>query len=137
MHLLDVLIAASLFAAVCVSLPAAFAGAARSNLAAADTTWTTVLAAEKVEQLRSELMNEPAALESFDLLDANGRSVEETESEPAYRRFWRLEPLAWAPDQTTVITVVVAPYRRSSSYDVDARVTGATRLVTLRTRRTP
>ncbi len=136
MHLLDVLVAASLLATVCVSLPVAFAGAARSNLAAADTTWTTVLAAEKVEQLRSEPLSEPTTLESFDLLDAKGRPVDGTGSVPAYRRVWRLEPLVWAPDQTVVITVVVAPYRRSTTYDVDARMSGATRLVTLRTRRT-
>ena len=52
-HLVEVLIAASLLAGVCLSLPTAFVGAVRANLAAGEATWTTVLAAQKVEELRS------------------------------------------------------------------------------------
>jgi hypothetical protein len=133
-HLVEVLIAAGLLAAVCVSLPNAFAGAVRANLAAGDVTWTLVLAAQKVEELRSQPFPEPAAMEGDDLLDARGRPVDGPRRVPAYIRTWRTEPFASAPDQTIVITVVVSPYRHAGN-TADAATPGATRLVTLRTRK--
>jgi hypothetical protein len=138
-HLVEAFIAASLLAAVCVSLPRAFAGAVEANLAAGDATWTVVLAAQKVEELRSRPVPDLAALESHELLDDRGRLVDVPRRVPAYIRTWRTEPFAAAPDQTVVITVVVAPYRYAAGKggDAAALVTarGATRLVTLRTRK--
>ena len=131
---MDVLIAASVLAAVCASLPAAFAGAARANLAAGETTRAVVLAAQKVEELRSGPFPAPGSIESSDLLDGSGRVVDES---PAFRRIWRTEPLAAAPDQTVVITVVVAPFHRSLRMSLDDSAGGATRLVTLRSRKAP
>jgi len=136
-HLLEVLIAAGLLAAVCASLPVAFAGAVRANLAAGEATRTVVLAAQKVEELRSEPFPAPGAFESSDLLDAAGRMVDAPRSSPAFQRMWRTEPLAVAPDRTVVITVLVAPYDRSARLRFDAPSRGATRLVTLRTRKAP
>jgi Tfp pilus assembly protein PilV len=135
MHLVEVLIAASLLAAVCLSLPPAFAAAARANLAAADVTWTAVLAAQKVEELRSVPFPPPAVVESSELLDAAGRIVDDPRARPVFNRSWRTEPLASAGDQTVVITVLVSPYRRSELAGVDGRTAGATRLVTLRSRK--
>lgn len=135
MHLVEVLIAAALLAGVCASLPAAFAGAVRANLAAGDTTWTVVLAAQKIEELRSEPFPGPGIDESFDLLDARGEPIDGPRSTPAYLRTWRTEPAPFAPDQTIVITVVVSPYRHGVAHGADAVIPGATRLVTLRTKK--
>ena len=135
-HLVEAVIAASLLAAVCVSLPHAFAAAVRANRAAADVTWTVVLAAQKVEELRSQPFPEPAGTGEFsDVLDAEGRAVEGPSQVPAYSRTWRTEPLPAAPDRAIVITVVVSPSRHAS--DSDEASPGATRLVTLRTRKAP
>jgi hypothetical protein len=134
MHLVEVLIASGLLAAVCVSLPHAFVSAVRANLAAADVTWTAVLAAQKVEELRSQPFPEPGVLDLHDLLDARGHPVDGPQR-PVYIRTWRTEPFAAAPDQTIVITVVVSPYRYAAGNRGEAATAGATRLVTLRTRK--
>ena len=52
-HLPDALIGATILATLCASLPPAFAGAARASHAAGDMTWSTLLAAQKIEELRS------------------------------------------------------------------------------------
>lgn len=138
MHLVEVLIAAGLLAAICVSLPHAFAAAVRANLAAADVTWTLVLASQKIEELRAQPFPEPAGVGEFsDHLDAQGSPVENPSQVPAYARTWRTEALPAAPGRTIVITVVVSPYRHSARDGIDAATAGATRLVTLRTRRAP
>jgi Tfp pilus assembly protein PilV len=135
MHLVEVLIAAGLLAAVCLSLPIAYTGAARANRAAADVTWTAVLAAQKVEELRSAAFPPADAVEWSELLDADGRAIEDARIGPVFIRTWRTEALASAPDDTVVITVVVTPYRRPVAAGIDVRTAGATRLVTLRTRK--
>ena len=127
--------AAGLLATVCVSLPHAFVSAVRANLAAADVTWTAVLAAQKVEELRSQPFPQPAVLELHDLLDARGRPVAGPQQPVAYIRLWRTEPFAASPDRTIVITVVVSPYRYLAGDGGEAAAAGATRLVTLRTRK--
>jgi hypothetical protein len=134
-HLVEVLIAASLLAGVCVSLPRAFVGAIRANRAAGEVTWTTVLAAQKVEELRSGAFPPAVVIESSELLGEAGEPVDGPSSTPAFGRLWRTEPLASAPDDTVVITVLVAPYRRAALTGVNERPPGATRLVTLRTRK--
>jgi hypothetical protein len=134
---MDVLIAAGVLAAVCASLPAAFAGAVRANLAAWESTRTVVLAAQKVEELRSSPFLTAGTVEATDLLDSSGRVVNDPGSTAAFHRSWRIEPLAGTSDQTVVITVLVAPYQRSARLSVDTPARGATRLVTLRTRKAP
>lgn len=137
MHLLEVLIAASLLAGICLSLPTAFVGAIRANRAAGEATWTTVLAAQKVEELRSGPFPTAVVTESSELLGEAGEPVDGFSSTPAFGRAWRTEPLAFAPDDAVVITVLVAPYRRAVLRGVDEQPPGATRLVTLRTRKAP
>jgi Tfp pilus assembly protein PilV len=91
MHLVEVLIAAGLLAAVCLSLPIAYTGAARANRAAADVTWTAVLAAQKVEELRSAAFPPADAVEWSELLDADGRAIEDARIGPVFIRTWRTE----------------------------------------------
>jgi hypothetical protein len=121
-----------------VSLPHASTAAVRANRAAADVTWTTVLAAQKIEELRSQPFPQLAEMGEFsDSLDARGSPVESPWQAPAYSRTWRTEPLPAAPEHAIVITVIVAPSRHAAGHGSDAATPGATRLVTLRTRKAP
>jgi hypothetical protein len=134
-HLVEVLIASSLLAAVCASLPAAFAAAAGAGHAAGQTTFAVILAAQKVEELRSGPFAVAGPLESSDVIDASGRVVDSPQSRPVFRRLWRTDVLAASPDQTLVITVLVAPYRTRPPALLATPPPGAARLVTLRTRK--
>jgi len=136
--LVEVLIATGLLATVIASLPHLFAIATRANLDAGDTTWATVLAAQKVEELRAEPFPEP--LRSVDYLDSGGKRLDDPGSTRwAYTRRWWIEPLSSAPGNTVVITVVVSRYRSGDEDARDAEVQRreAVRLVTLRTRKAP
>ena len=133
-NLVEVLIASSLLAAVCTALPVAFTSAIRTSVAAGETTVAVVLAAQKVEELRSSPFPASGAFEASELLDAAGQVIIGPRPLPAFRRMWRTEPLGTAPGQTVVITVVVGPIRYSASMRLDAATAGVTRLVTLRTR---
>ena len=137
MHLVEALVAASLLAGICLSLPTAFVGAISANRAAGEATWTTMLAAQKVEELRSRPFPPAVVIESSELLGEAGEPVDDSSSTPAFGRAWRTEPLAFAPDNAVVITVLVAPYQRAVLKGVDEQPPGATRLVTLRTRKAP
>ena len=138
--LVEVLIATGLLATVIASLPHLFAVAIRANLDAGDTTWATVLAARKIEELRAEPFPEPFVDRSVDHLDSGGHRLDDPGSTRwAYTRRWWIEPLSSAPGNTDVITVVVSRYRSGDGDAFDAEVHGraAVRLVTLRTRKAP
>lgn len=137
MHLVEVLIASSLLAVVCASLPAAFAAAAGAGLAAGQTTLAVTLAAQKIEELRSAPFETAGPLDASDLLDASGRVVDGLPfaPAPAFRRVWRSEWVPASSAETLVITVLVAPYTRRSPLLLDTPPRGAARLVTLRTRK--
>lgn len=111
----------------------------RANLDAGDTTWATVLAAQKIEELRAEPFPEPF-VDSVDYLDSGGKRLDDPGSaRRAYTRRWWIEPLSSAPGNTVVITVVVSRYRPGDEDALDGEVQrrDAVRLVTLRTRRVP
>ncbi len=136
---MEVLIATGLLATVVASLPHLFAVATRANLDAGDTTWATVLAAQKLEELRAEPFPEPLVDRSADYLDSGGNRLDAPGSaRRAYTRRWWIEPLPSAPGTTVVITVVVSRYRRGDEDALDvAWRRGAAHLVTLRTRKAP
>jgi hypothetical protein len=136
----EVLIATGLMATAIASLPHLFAIAVRANLDAGETTWATVLAAQKIEELRAEPFPEPSVRQSVDYIDPGGTRVGDPGStRPAYTRRWWIEPLPSGPGTTVVITVVVSRYRRGDGDALDAagQRRDAARLVTLRTRRVP
>ncbi|MBI2828254.1 MAG: hypothetical protein HYX77_03135 [Acidobacteria bacterium] len=138
--LVEVLIATGLLATAIAWLPYLFAVATRANLDAGDTTWATVLAAQKIEELRAGPFPESLAAQSVDYLDSGGNPLDGFGStQRAYTRRWWIEPLPSAPDSTIAITVVVSRYRRSDESTHGAAVRGrdAARLVTLRTRKVP
>jgi hypothetical protein len=137
MHLVEVLMAATLLATALASLPTAFTGAVRANLAAAGTTWAVVLATQKIEDLRSRPFPEPGVHEAFDVLDRGGRIVDPLAGAGAYVRTWRTEPLPASPMDTIVVTVVVSPQVSGDKPAPGATPIGSVRLVTLRTRKAP
>ena len=114
------------------SLAQLFALATRTNQNAGDTTWATILAAQKIEELRAGPFPGPFTEQSVDYLDAQGNRLDDSGSaRRAYTRRWWVEPFPVAPDDTIAITVAVSRYRGGG----DAR--GAVRLATLRTRKAP
>ena len=133
-HLVEVVIASSVLAAVCASLPAAFASAAAAGLAAGQTTVAVILASQKIEELRSSPFAAAGALDASDLVDTAGR-VADGQSAPAFRRVWRTEWVPALPEQALVITVVVVPYTIRPPLMLGTLPRGAARLVTLRTRK--
>lgn len=138
--LVEVLIATGLLATAIAWLPYLFAVATRANLDAGDTTWATVLAAQKIEELRAGPFPESLVAQSVDYLDSGGNPLDGfVSTRRAYTRRWWIEPLPSAPDSTIAITVVVSRYRRSdeSTRDAAVRPRDAARLVTLRTRKAP
>ena len=138
--LVEVLIATGLFATAIASLAHLCAVSTRANLDAGDTTWATVLAAQKMEELRAEPFPEPFTDQFVDYLDAGGNRLDDPgATRRAYTRHWWIEPLPSAPDNTIAITVVVSRYRGGDgdTRNAAAGLRDAARLVTLRTRKAP
>jgi len=138
--LVEVLIAIGLLATAIASLVHLFALATRANLDAGDTTWATVLASQKIEELRAAPFPERLIDQSVEYLDSSGETLDATASagRRAYTRRWWIAPLPSASD-TIAITVVVSRYRRGDGDlpDSGERLGSAARVVTLRTRRAP
>lgn len=139
--LVEVLIATGLLATVVASLAHLFVIAARANGDAGDTTWATVIAAQKIEELRSSPFPEQLGDQSVEYLDSRGERLDDPASagRQAFTRRWWIEPLPSAPGTTIAITVSVSPYRRGDEGAVDptVRLRDAARLVTIRTRKAP
>ena len=134
-HLVEVLIASSVLAAVCASLPAAFVAATSAGVAAGQTTAAVILASQKVEELRSAPFATAGPLDASDLIDAAGRVVDSSSAAPAFRRVWRTEWAPAWPDQALVITVLVVPYTIRPPLLLGTPPRGAARLVTMRTKK--
>ena len=147
--LVEVLVATALLATAVASLASLFALATRANLDAGDVTWATVLAAQKIEELRAAPFPERPVDPAVEYIDSGGERLEGTA--PAggrvYTRRWWVEPLHptshstshGAPGDTVAITVVVSRYRRADDGTPVSgdRPEGIARVVTLRTRRVP
>ena len=139
--LVEVLVATGLLVTAIASIAHLFALATRANLDAGDVTWATVLAAQKIEELRAEPFPERLVDQSVEYLDSRGDTLDAGASAGgrAYTRRWWIEPFSAAPDNTIAITVVVSRYRLGDdgTPDPSGRWRGAARVVTLRTRRAP
>jgi prepilin-type N-terminal cleavage/methylation domain-containing protein len=112
--LVEVLVATTLVATGLVGVAQVFTTVTASNLAAERATYATILAAQKVEELRAA---------PFDSTTSGADAV------GGFARAWTIAPLADNPEQAAVIRVVVV---RTA-----ARGTDAVRLLTVRTRRAP
>ncbi len=139
--LVEVLIAMGLFVTAVASLASLFALATRANIDAGDVTWATVLAAQKIEELRAAPFPDRPVDRWVEYLDSRGDRLDATTSAGgrAYTRRWWIEPLSTASGDTMAITVVVSPYRSGDDGGRGSpnRPEGIARIVTLRTRRAP
>ena len=142
--LLEALIATAILVVALVSLAHLFGLAIRNNIAARSTTTATVLAQQKLEELRAltwaELSQSPAsALQEnapgfVDYVDQFGENRGGGADPPAgaiYTRRWAIDPLTASPD-TLVIQVRVMRTAVRSAAD---RLPEEARLITARTRK--
>jgi type II secretory pathway pseudopilin PulG len=139
--LVEVLVATGLLMTAVASLAPLFVMATRANAAAGDMTTVTILAAQKVEELRAAPFLDGSGPGSVDVLDARGQALEDAvpTGAPAYLRHWQIDNRA---PGTLGVTVVVSTYRagagRTSSIgnlsDEEGLPREIVRIVTLRTR---
>ena len=124
--LIEVLVAAAILAVGLLSLAQLLAMTVSANAAAGRTTDATVLAAQKLEDLRAEPWSalEANIGESADSLDRSGRSIDDS-SGAAFRRRWFVEPWFGDPARTLVLRVIVTTAREEAA------------TVTVRTRTSP
>ena len=124
--LIEVLVAAAILAVGILSLAQLLAMTVSANAAAGRTTDATVLAAQKLEDLRAEPWSvlEANIGESADSLDRSGGSIDAF-SAAAFRRRWFIEPWFGDPAHTLVIRVIVTTAREEAA------------TVTVRTRTSP
>ena len=124
--LVEVLIASTILIVALLSLAQLLSLATAANAAARRATFSTVLAAEKLEELHTlpwESVRRQAG-ESIDYLDRYGRPVESAAA-ATYGRRWLIDPLPEDPNNSVVIQVFVGGRRE------EARIAG------VRTRKTP
>ncbi len=125
--MIEVLVAAGLLVGSLAALAFVFVFATRANANAQHATYATVLAMQKMEELRAA----GAAIQIADALDyADIRGtvlIGQSDSPQAvYERRWTVEPLLTAPD-ALVIVVTVRLARRHRAQDATQ-----VRLITLR-----
>jgi type II secretory pathway pseudopilin PulG len=142
--LVEVIVATALLATSLVAVAQLFAVAIGSTIASHTTTVTTALAAQKLEQLRSDtgLTRSPSnALEEdtpghVDYVDAWGSASDERGPPDGarYVRRWSVEPLPADPENTLILQVRVARVGRPASRE---RLPGEAWLVTVRTKVAP
>ena len=101
--LVEVLVATAVLVVGLVALAQLFAVATLANVAGRQTTHATLLAAQKLEELRSRAWK-GGGLAPFEDGDRVG----------AYIRRWTIAPLPGDPDHTVVIRVSVAHRARSA-----------------------
>jgi Tfp pilus assembly protein PilV len=134
--LVEVLISTTLLAGALVSLPHVFAMTARAALEAGHVTVATLLAAQKVEEIRSGPLP-PSSASGVELLDAHGADVEASGSTPVYTRTWWTEPLESTPSSAPAVTIAigvsVSRYVRTEVNGRDPAGGESARIITLRT----
>lgn len=147
--LVETVVALSITAVALTALAQLFVVATQANADARRATFASILATQKIEQLRSlgaDLAPQGSASLSADtagacdFLDEYGRSLG-TGSGPlpgtVYIRRWSVEPIPSAPD-TFVVQVAVFPRLWRGAVDPaapDARPFGGAQIVTVKTRR--
>ena len=128
--LVEVLVASGLVAIALASLVHLFAAATRANVEARDATYGTVLASQKLEELRAAPFPADVPGEQVDGLDSRGMPLDTTESpQVAYFRRVSIDALPANPGNAAVITVGV--------WSRGAAEATAVRLATIKTRKEP
>jgi type II secretory pathway pseudopilin PulG len=125
--LIEVVVAAGLLVGSLAALAFVFVFATRANADAQHATYATVLAMQKIEELRAD--SAPVqVVDSVDYADMRGAVLVDQSDSPhaVYERRWTVEPLLTVPD-AFVIVVTVSLARRHR-----AQHTTRVRLITLR-----
>lgn len=123
--LVELLVASALFVGAIAVLAQTFVVAARANVEAQYATYATVLAMQKMEELRSTSMP-IEVVDAVDYADVRGDILLEgaDSARAAYERRWTVEPLVMTVN-AFVITVIVSRRGAASS-------PGRVRLITIR-----
>ena len=134
--LIEVLVATGIVAAGLVSLAQLMAGAVAVNAAARHDTVASMLAAQKVEELRTGSV---LPIESVEQVDAWGRVIGSGESRPpgaTHTRRWTIRPVPSGPPRLVVIDVTVEPLANARG-DAAGRRRGLVRVSTATSLVTP
>jgi prepilin-type N-terminal cleavage/methylation domain-containing protein len=147
--LVETVTAISIIAVALTALAQLFVIASQANADARRSSFASILASQKIEELRSlgaDLTQQGDVSLSADIsgacdfLDEYGRSLG-TGTTPlpgtVYIRRWSIEPLPSDPD-TFVLQVAVFPRSWKAGADpagIDARMVGGAQIVTIKTRR--
>lgn len=139
--LIEAVVAVALLATAVVALAGLFGVATRSNLDARSTTYATVLAAQKLEQLRATGVGRGGRLDAdvagwVDYLDPDARVVGGGSTPPAsaaYVRRWssRALPAPLASPGGRVVVQVMVTRRRSQLMALTRRLPDEARLTTV------
>jgi type II secretory pathway pseudopilin PulG len=125
--LIEVLVAAGLLVGSLAALAFVFVFATRANADAQHTTYATVLAMQKMEELRADFA--PIhVVEAVDYADIRG-TVLVGQSDPpqaVYERRWTVEPLLTAPNALVIVVTVTLARRHLAQHATQVR------LITLR-----
>ncbi len=148
--LLEALIALGVMAVGVLSLATLFPLATNANIVARESTYATLLAAQKLEELRARAWafdadgrraSDPVLLsaDGSDHVDRTGRAIagDPAAGTPAFARRWFILPLPADTGDTIVIEVRVRPQSRDADVDARTRGPGEVRMVTVRARRAP
>lgn len=122
--LIEVVIATGVLVTGVAAVLHLFIIATRATVDARDATYATVLALQKIEELRAAPFPEPG--NATDYVSARGALLPDGPRGALYERRWTVEPLPAQPADTVIITVLVS--RRGLAHR-------AVRLTTVRTRR--
>ena len=105
--LIEVLVACTIFIAVAVGVAHLFTAATAANAAARAVTYASILAMEKMEQLRALPIGDAAvAISPPDSLDIDAPGYSDTPLAGYWRR-WKVARLPSQPDEAVAISVVV------------------------------
>ena len=125
--LIEVVIAVGLLVTLAAGVVYLFVQSARSMVQTRHRTSALILAVEKLEQVRADLISWPAASappgtpRSTEQLDRDGRPVETGPgpgSEPLYTRAWSVARLSGRP-HVWLVRVTVAPIRAGGGVTVE------------------
>jgi prepilin-type N-terminal cleavage/methylation domain-containing protein len=146
--LVEVMVATTLLALSLTALAELFAISVNNNAVAKNGTFTAVLAAQKMEQLRGCTDLAPSSANTLqantdgyvDYLDPNGNALGGGTVIPnntAYIRRWYIEPLPTSSNNTVVLQVLVTRRRDRGAADAGSviRAPEEARLITVKTRK--
>ena len=124
--LIEVLVAAGILVGSLAALAFVFVFATRANADAQYATYATVLAMQKMEELRAASVP-IQVVDAVDYADMRGTVlIGQSEPQAVYERRWTIEPLVTAPDALVIVVTVGLARRHRAQHAIQVR------LITLR-----